>query len=110
MFRVSQFCRVVFLFAFVAECFAAEGSKPPSEVIRRYCVDCHDAEVKKGSLDLEALLGEPIPRHAAAWEKAVRKMQARQMPPVGKKRPDEEGYRSLVAELTRALDAAAAKN
>jgi hypothetical protein len=37
-------------------------------------------------------------------------MQARQMPPVGKKRPDEAGYDALVGKLTKALDAAAAKN
>jgi hypothetical protein len=66
--------------------------------------------VKKGALDLEALLADPVAKHGAVWEKSVRKLQARQMPPVGKKRPGEAGYKATIAQLTKLLDAEAAKH
>jgi hypothetical protein len=49
-----------------------------------------------------------VPRHADVWEKVVRKLRARQMPPVGKERPDEATYDAVVASLERSLDRAAA--
>jgi hypothetical protein len=105
---LPQICRALIVSAALCTLYAAD--RPPVGAIREYCVDCHDADVKKGALDLEALLGESIPKHSAAWEKAVRKMQARQMPPVGKKRPDEAEYKSTIAQLTKLLDAEAAKH
>jgi hypothetical protein len=80
------------------------------EIMREYCFDCHDADAKKGDLNLEALVGKDIAGNSAAWESVVRKMATRQMPPIGKKRPDEKGYDKTLAELTAALDKAAAKN
>lgn len=104
---LRQICRAVVFSAILCNSFAAD--RPPVNVIRQYCVECHDADVKKGALDLEAILSEPVPKHAATWEKAVRKMQARQMPPVDKERPDEAGYKTTIAQLTKALDADANK-
>jgi hypothetical protein len=43
-----------------------------------------------------------------AWEKVIRKLRARQMPPVGAPRPDEPTYHSLVTYLETDLDRAAA--
>lgn len=80
------------------------------EVVKRYCFDCHDSDVQKGGLDLQALYGKEIGSDPATWEKVVRKMNARQMPPIGKKRPDETLYRQAVKELTGALDDAAEQN
>lgn len=89
---------------------AAAGAAPRAmKVIKTYCYDCHDGEVRKGGLDLSALERKEIPAHSAEWEKVVRKMNARQMPPIGKKRPDEKTYERTVAELAAVLDAAAAK-
>lgn len=79
-------------------------------VVSDYCYDCHDEDLQKGKLNLEALEGTEIPNHSSIWEKVVRKMNARLMPPVGKSRPDEKTYDSAIQELTAALDRAAAKN
>ena len=46
--------------------------------------------------------------HPAVWEKVVRKLRARQMPPVGKPRPNEASYEAIVAYLEGSLDRAAA--
>src|SRR3954469_5772157 len=75
-----------------------------------YCVKCHDADTKKGELDLTRLDQEEITSHPDEWEKVVRKLQARQMPPSGKKRPDEKVYQNVVAQLASRLDRAAEKD
>jgi hypothetical protein len=89
---------------------AADQRAFPAAAIREYCIDCHDADAKKGGLDLESVLNDPAATHPAIWEKAIRKMQARQMPPFGKKRPDESAYNQTVAQLAKLLDAESAKH
>lgn len=78
-------------------------------VIKDYCYSCHDADLQKGALNLESLSGEDFASHSGDWEKVIRKMNARQMPPIGKKRPDERTYNKTVAEIASLLDAAAEK-
>ena len=91
----------------------ASGTQPQRGTVRqfvaRYCTDCHNADEKKGGLDLGALSSEDVSARPDAWERVVRKLAARQMPPPGKKRPDERTYASFVAGLESELDAAAAK-
>ncbi len=45
---------------------------------------------------------------AATWEKVVRKLRGRMMPPAGVPRPDEATYNALVSDLESSLDATAA--
>src|SRR4029079_4687979 len=44
------------------------------------------------------------------WEKVVRKLRGRMMPPPGRPRPDEKTYDDVVASLEKSLDRAAAAN
>jgi mono/diheme cytochrome c family protein len=83
---------------------------PVKEVVDRYCVSCHDAEVKKGDLDLDQMGREGLTAYPEVWEKVVRKMRARQMPPVGKERPTEKVYDQIVANLSSRLDQVAARH
>ena len=90
-------------------------SGPTESIIGRYCLDCHDAATKKGRLSLEGL--DPknsahLAADPALWEKIIRKLDHRQMPPVGEERPDAATYDRAVSELQSALDrlAAAAPN
>ena len=77
----------------------AVNSTPPSALIDEYCLSCHDQDHKKADLALDALEADAIDRHPDVWEKVVRKLRARQMPPVGKERPDEATYDAAVASL-----------
>jgi mono/diheme cytochrome c family protein len=79
-------------------------------VFTEYCVKCHDADLKKGELDLTQLASEEITKHPDEWEKVVRKLQGRQMPPPGKLRPSEKVYHDVVAQLASILDHAAEKH
>src|SRR5262249_7948964 len=66
--------------------------------ISDYCVNCHDAETKKGGLDLETILKRDLFAHSDTWEHVIRKLRARQMPPVGKNRPEERQYDAVEAQ------------
>jgi len=83
---------------------------PVNSLVNQYCADCHDSEMKKGGLDLDSISDEDVTRHPDAWERVVRKLRARQMPPAGKKRPDEHTYDATLAELASSLDRAASKH
>jgi len=110
----SSQCAVACAVAAILVACAANAS-PMSEVdfrgiIQQHCAGCHDADVKKGNLNLEALLGKSIAESSQTWEKALRMIDARQMPPVGKGRPTDETYESISAHLVSKLDGAAAVN
>src|SRR5436309_367213 len=80
-------------------------------VVEGFCVNCHDADLAKGGLNLAAALSdspEAVGRHPEVWEKVARRLRGREMPPPGKKRPGEETYVSVVSQLETTLDRAAA--
>ncbi len=78
------------------------------QFVTRHCTSCHNSEDKRAGLDLDALSSKDVEAHPAVWEKVVRKLAARQMPPVGKPRPDERTYETFVAALETELDRVAA--
>jgi Protein of unknown function (DUF1592)/Protein of unknown function (DUF1588)/Protein of unknown function (DUF1585)/Protein of unknown function (DUF1587)/Protein of unknown function (DUF1595)/Planctomycete cytochrome C len=94
--------RFLFIFCFLTPLTLL--ALPPQSVLQRYCVDCHDAETKKGGIDLDSILKDGISQHTPIWEKVVKQLNARQMPPIGKKRPDTAGYDQAVKALITELD------
>lgn len=79
-------------------------------VIQRYCLDCHDSGTRKGGLVLEGVDAGKIGGEADVklWEEVAKKLNHRQMPPLGEERPDEATYRRVVEHLHGALDRRAA--
>jgi hypothetical protein len=95
----------------------SEGTPPPkaslerdniNKFVTRHCTKCHNDDDKKGGLTLDTFLSKEMEAHPEIWEKVVRKLAARQMPPLGKPRPDEKAYESVVTALEAELDRAAA--
>jgi hypothetical protein len=78
-------------------------------VMDEYCADCHNSEEKKGNLNLENIAVENIAGQPQIWEKVVRRLRARQMPPAGKKRPEESIYTAILTRLESSLEDAAAQ-
>ena len=89
---------------------SSSATSPVTLFVNQYCVTCHDSEVKKGGLDLDRISLEDVTRQPGAWERVVRKLRARQMPPAGKDRPDERTYDAIVKQLASALDRASARH
>ena len=87
---------------------AATDASPHQILVDQHCVSCHNENLKTGGLALELVVAQPVGENAAIWEKVVRKLRGRQMPPVGALRPDEATYRAVVSSLEGALDDAAA--
>ena len=81
-----------------------------NQFVTQHCADCHNSNDKRGGLALDAISAEDVGAHPEIWEKVVRKLTTRQMPPVGMPRPDERTYDTCVAALEAALDRAAAAN
>ena len=86
------------------------ADEPWQTMIGSYCLECHDADSAKGDLDLDAILDEDVGEHSAIWEKVVRQLDARQMPPIGKDRPDLPAFDRTSQALVTKLDAAAASH
>ncbi|NOT43388.1 MAG: DUF1587 domain-containing protein, partial [Acidobacteria bacterium] len=73
----------------------------------RYCVGCHNARTKTGGLSLDGVDLNAVDRHADLFEKVVRKLRTREMPPAGSPRPDIATYDAFAGSLEEALDLAA---
>ncbi len=77
-------------------------------VLDRFCVTCHNQELRTAGLMLDQMDVEKIGEGSAVWEKVLSKVEAGAMPPAGMPRPDKSTADSLVAWLETELDAAAA--
>ena len=84
----------------------APGS--PRAVLNRYCVSCHNEKLRTAGLALDKMDVGNVSAAADAWEKVVRKLRTRAMPPAGQLRPDEATYDAVAAQLETHLDRAAA--
>ena len=96
---------------FLSIVLSAAQAPPPAArptVVKKYCAGCHNAKMKSGGLVLDAIAADSVAQHPAEWEKVVRRLRARQMPPSGLPRPDERTYAALVSALETSLDAASA--
>jgi mono/diheme cytochrome c family protein len=77
-------------------------------VLDSYCVTCHNGNLRTADLLLDQASVEKIGEGAELWEKVLRKLRTRAMPPAGMPRPDEATYDSFAAYLEEELDRAAA--
>src|SRR5262245_4258649 len=88
---------------------AQQPDAPQLGLVDEYCVSCHDEAEKKAGLALDTIARD-VSGPAEEWEKVVRKLRARQMPPIGKPRPDDATYDAVISSLVGVLDRAAAAN
>ena len=99
--------------ATVAVCLAGPATAAPAPASARalldeYCVRCHNERLQTGGLALDAVDADRVGLDPGVWERAVRKLRARAMPPAGAPRPDEAAYEGLVEYLEAELDRHAA--
>ena len=77
-------------------------------VLDRYCAACHNDRLRTAGLSLQSLdLAHPG-ADAETWEKVIRKLRAREMPPPRRPRPDDATYAAFVDWLETGIDRAAA--
>ena len=77
-------------------------------VLDQYCVRCHNDRRPAADVSLEGLDLDQVAAHAKTLERAVRKLRAGAMPPLGSARPEPAMYTALTGWLETALDETAA--
>jgi mono/diheme cytochrome c family protein len=77
-------------------------------LLDRYCLGCHNDRNRTQGLSLSSVSLGNVGADAERWEKVVKKLRARAMPPSGSPRPDEQDYHRLTTYLETELDRAAA--
>src|SRR5262245_29571662 len=88
----------------------AQTSPSARAVLDKYCVTCHNERLKTAGLMLDKADVEHVGSNPELFEKVLRKLRAREMPPPGSPRPDTETYTSVSGVLEKMLDAAAVAN
>ena len=77
-------------------------------LLDRYCVACHNQQLRTGGLLLDQVDVEHVAEAAEVWERVVRKLRAGQMPPPGRPRPERTAYDGFATWLETELNRAAA--
>jgi mono/diheme cytochrome c family protein len=82
-------------------------SASPAELLKSSCAKCHNSEDWAGGVAFETLTPDAVGPDAEVWEKAVRKLRGRLMPPPGEPQPDPKTIDSFVHWMEGQLDAEA---
>lgn len=95
--------RIVYALAFVV-ISAANGAPPTAAFIDKHCVECHDADLKKGGLDLSSLQWQPNERtNFDEWVQIFDRVKKGEMPPRKKARPEEGEQKVFLSGLEASL-------
>ena len=98
----------VYLPLLQAELFAAEETSLNRQAVdalfSQHCLACHGSANPASGLDLSSLDDVPLHAKAETWEKVVKKLAGRHMPPPGLPKPSESMYEAAVAVIADALD------
>src|SRR5580704_14197685 len=81
---------------------ANQVARPPESqwsTIGLYCFGCHNEAVGAGNLFLDQLSEQSVPQHPEIFEKVVRKLRGRQMPPPGMIQPSQQEVDALIGWL-----------
>jgi len=83
------------------------AAEPDKVFVGDHCTDCHNAEDKKGRLDLTSLAFDPKdPANLAVWVRVHDRVSAGEMPPKSRPRPDAAGQKAYLDSLAKSIVAA----
>ncbi len=86
---------------------AADAASTQQDLLRRYCITCHNQNLKRRGTVPVAFDDLPLSdlgAHADVWERVVRQVRGGLMPPAGRARPDRETMNGFAAWLEDGLD------
>jgi len=84
----------------------AASSNPQQALITTYCAGCHNSRSASpaGGLALDNQNAQAAAEHPEVWEKVIRKLRGRLMPPPGANQPEQKDIDALVGYLENNLD------
>lgn len=93
--------RFIFVFPLLLSILPAQAAAPAFRpFLDQHCMDCHDAEMKKGGLDLSALSTDGADAAALKkWVQVFDRVAAGEMPPKKKEQPSQDAVRDFMAAL-----------
>ena len=86
---------------------AISSAEQARKTLDTYCVGCHNSRARAGDVAFDTLTLDAIHEHAEIWEKSVRKLRGRLMPPPGSRQPDQIEIDAFVQWMEARLDSAA---
>ena len=86
---------------------AVAGLDQHRAMLSTNCATCHNARVKSGGLALDGLDLQNPAENAQIWEKVLRKLRGRLMPPPGNPQPLQKDIDAFVAWMENSLDSSA---
>src|SRR5580692_6286275 len=95
-------------FGIAAPLVAQEAARQRA-FVDKYCVSCHNQKTSfpsDGPVRLDAAGFDDLVGHAGTWERVLRKLSVRAMPPPGMPRPTEVEYAGFTGWLAASLDRA----
>ena len=101
MQSVGLLVLAAFILAVPAKLSAQQGKV----FLDRYCATCHNQRLKTGGLSLAQLDPAKPSGEPEVWEKVVRKLRTRVMPPPAAAQPPEADRLAILTSLETALDA-----
>ncbi len=94
----------ILLYILSVTCSAQSLAEKYQSVVDQYCVTCHNDQLKTAGLTLQDVNTRDLGGGAEKWEKVLRKLKVRSMPPSGMPRPDAETYNGFSQFLESGLD------
>src|SRR5437879_401737 len=101
---MKVFVRFGLLFAVAAPVMARDLLRASRQFVEQYCVECHDADAKKGGLDLTALQFDPAnSTNFSRWVLVHDRVSNGEMPPKKKARPEAAELEAFTKSLSSSL-------
>ncbi len=89
----------------------AQAEKAASgKMLTQYCSGCHSPALRTAGIVINADTLDQVTQNAETWEKVVRQLRSRGMPPPGAPRPDNATYARVSTYVEGVLDTYAAAN
>jgi hypothetical protein len=96
--------RFVFSALFAFLCGDSFAAVPVAAFLEQHCVECHDADVKKGGLDLTSLNFDKLdPASLKPWQHIFERVRDGEMPPKKKPQPQKNEKDLFLANLKQPL-------
>lgn len=73
-------------------------------IVEEYCLGCHNFEDWAGSLALDTYSPNGVAEDPEVWEKVIKKLRGRLMPPPGNPRPATTEIDSFISSLENSID------
>jgi mono/diheme cytochrome c family protein len=102
------------LFATRGQTQSTDNKQASAAAVKQYCATCHAAAIKTAGVVIDpaelAQGGDPMGKNAELWERVIRQLRAKTMPPVGMPRPDQATYSKIASYIESEIDRSTASH